>query len=55
VIARGIDEDLRLAFQPPEGLRVHDPVAIALERRTNTRLLFLLSPSSGLERPNREL
>ena len=33
VVAGGVDEDLRLVHQPPERLRVHDPVAIALERR----------------------
>src|SRR5918998_6912083 len=32
VIALGRDEDLRLVLQPPERLRVHDPVAVTLER-----------------------
>ncbi len=33
VVALGRDEDLRLVLQAPEGLGVHDPVAIALQRR----------------------
>ena len=32
VVALGIDEDLRLVAQAAEGLRVDDPVAVALER-----------------------
>ncbi len=33
VVALRGDEDLRLVLQPPEALRVHDPVAVALEGR----------------------
>ena len=33
VIALGRDEDLRLVLQAPERLAVHDPVAVALQRR----------------------
>ena len=33
VVALGRDEHLRLVLQAPEGLAVHDPVAIALQRR----------------------
>ena len=33
VVALGRNEDLRLVLEAPEGLRVHDPVAVALERR----------------------
>src|SRR5215213_2965628 len=33
VVALRRDEDLRLVLEAPEWLRVHDPVAIALERR----------------------
>ena len=33
VVALGRDEDLGLVLEPPEGLRVDDPVAVALERR----------------------
>ena len=35
VIALGGDEDLCLVLQPAEGLRVDDPVAVALERRAH--------------------
>ena len=35
VVALGVDEDLRLALQPPERLGVHDAVAVALERRAH--------------------
>ena len=33
VVALRVDEHLRLVLEPPEGLRVDDPVAVALERR----------------------
>ena len=33
VVALGRHEDLGLVLEPPERLRVHDPVAVALERR----------------------
>ena len=33
MVALGRDEDLGLVLQPPERLRVHDPIAVALERR----------------------
>ena len=33
VVALGRDEDLRLVLQAPERLAVHDPVAVALQRR----------------------
>ena len=40
VVALRVDEDLRLALQAPERLRVDDPVAVALERRADgARLL----------------
>ena len=35
VVAGRVDEDLRLALQAPERLRVDDPVAVALERRAD--------------------
>ena len=38
VVALGRDEDLRLVLEPPERLRVHDPVAVALERRAQRRV-----------------
>src|SRR4029077_15086392 len=40
VVAGGVDEDLRLPLQPPEGLRVQDPVAIALEGRPQATLVL---------------
>jgi hypothetical protein len=52
VVALWIDEDLGLALQPAERFRVHDPVAVALERRAHrTRLLVALAPA-GLVRAN---
>ena len=41
VVALGRDEDLRLVLEAPEGLRVDDPVAIALERRPVVRVRLL--------------
>src|SRR5215217_9116895 len=38
VVAFRRDEDLRLVLQPPEGLRVNDPVAVALKRRAMVRI-----------------
>jgi hypothetical protein len=35
VIAGRREEDLRLVLQAPEGLRVDDPIAVALKRRTD--------------------
>jgi hypothetical protein len=32
VVAQRQNKDLRLVLEPPEGLGVHDPVAIALKR-----------------------
>ena len=48
VVAGGVDEDLRLPLQPPERLRVHDPVAVALERRPDPALHLLPQPAAGL-------
>ena len=46
VVAGGVDEDLRLVHQPPERLGVHDPVAVALERRAQqARLLLARAPA----------
>src|SRR5215208_922711 len=52
VVARGIDEDLRLPLEPPERLRMEDSVAVALERRSQaTLLLFVLAqPATRLVR-----
>ena len=40
VVAFGVDEHLRLVPQPPERLRVGDPVAVALERRAQAAFLL---------------
>ena len=40
VVALRVDEDLRLALQPPERLRVDDAVAVALERRPHAARLL---------------
>jgi hypothetical protein len=41
-------EDLGLVLEPPERLRVHDPVAIALERRPHRALGLLAQPLGGI-------
>ena len=40
VVARRVDEDLRLALQAAERLRVQDAVAVALERRADAALVL---------------
>ena len=52
VVAGGVDEDLRLALQAPERLRMHDPVAVALERRAHVgiRLSARSRPRVSYER-----
>ena len=50
VIALRVDEDLGLALQPSEGLRVDDPVAVALERRPDAACFFRLHPAARLVR-----
>ena len=52
VIACGIDEDLGLALQAPKGLRVQDPVAVALERRAQAAIVLGLQPATRLVRPH---
>ncbi len=49
VVAAGGDEDLRFVLEPAEGLGVHDPVAVALERgaQTAVRLRSLPVPRIG--------
>jgi hypothetical protein len=42
MVALRIDEDLGLVLEAPERLRVHDAVAVALERRPQAALLLLL-------------
>ena len=50
VVAGRVDEDLRLALQASERLRVHDPVPVALERRPDPALLFLAQPPRASRR-----
>ena len=54
VVAGRIDEDLGLVHQPPERLRVDDPVAVALKRRAQQARLFLARAPARLERANGE-
>ena len=54
VVAGGVDEDLRLVHQPPERLRVDDPVAVALERRPQQARLLLARAPARLVRAHRE-
>ena len=44
VVALGRDEHLGLVLEPPERLRVHDPVAVALERGAVVRVRLLAQP-----------
>ena len=44
VVALGRHEHLRLVLEPPERLAVHDPVAVALERRAQRALLLRHRP-----------
>ena len=54
VVAGRIDEDLGLVHQPPERLRVDDPIAVALKRRAQQARLFLARAPARLERANGE-
>ena len=57
MVAGRVDEDLRLVHQPPEGLGVDDPVAVALEGRPQqARLLLARAPARlvGAHRERRE-
>jgi hypothetical protein len=48
VVARWIDEHLRLSFQAPERLRVENAVAVALKRRPQPALRLRIDPAAGL-------
>ena len=50
VVALGGDEHLRLVLEPPERLRVDDPVAVALERRAVVGVRLLAQPAGGIRR-----
>ena len=54
VVAGRVDEDLRLALQPPKRLGVDDPVAVALERRADVALLDRAQPAARLVGAHRE-
>src|SRR5437867_1456311 len=54
VVAGGVDEDLRLALQPPERLGVHDAVAVALERRADPALVLRAEATARLVGADRE-
>jgi hypothetical protein len=48
VVAGRVDEDLRLLLEPAEGLRVEDPIAVALERCAQAALLLGSRPAARL-------
>ena len=50
VIPLGSEEDLGLALQAAERLRVEDPVAVALEGRAQRALLFLAEAADRMWR-----
>ena len=54
VVAGRVDEDLRLALQPAERLRVEDAVAVALERRADAALLLGAGAPARLVRAHGE-
>jgi hypothetical protein len=54
VVAGGVDEDLRFPLQPPERLRVENPVAVALEGRPQEAFLLLAQAAPGLVRADGE-
>ena len=54
VVAGWVDEHLRLVHQPPEGLRVDDPVAISLKRGPQQARLFRLGAATRLVGAHRE-
>src|SRR4051794_10636889 len=54
VVALGVDEDLRLVAEAPERLRVDDPVAVALERRAQSAILFVVRAGTRLVGANGE-
>ena len=54
VVAGRVDEDLGLVHEAAEGLRMDDPVAVALERRAQAAWAFLLRAPMGLVRADGE-
>ena len=54
VVAGGVDEDLRLPLEAAEGLRVEQPVAVALERGAHPARLLVPDSPARLVRPDGE-
>ena len=54
VVARRVDEDLRLPLQPPERLRMQDPIAVALKGRPDRAGLLVELPAARLVRAHRK-
>ena len=50
VVALGRDEDLRLVLEAPEGLAVHDPADVALQRRAQPAVASSTRRCAGYER-----
>ena len=48
VVALRGDEDLGLVLEPPKGLRMDDPVAVALKRRSHRAVLLGLGAIGGV-------
>ena len=47
VVALGLEKDLGLMLQPPEGLGVHDPIHIPLKAGADGALLLRTGPAPG--------
>src|SRR5206468_4621873 len=54
VVALRVDEDLRLPLEPPEGLGMDDPVAVALKRGSQIARLLVDRAAAGLVRTHGE-
>src|SRR5947207_2631082 len=54
VVATRVDEDLGLVLEPAERLGMHDPVAVALERRSQPAIVLGVDATTRLVRADRE-
>src|SRR5438874_3956596 len=54
VVAAGVDEDLGLVLETAERLGVHDPVAVALEGRSQPTIVLGVDATTRLVRADRE-
>ena len=54
VVSRRVDEDLGLALEPAERLRVENAVPVALERRPDRAFVLATLASAGLVRTDGE-